>query len=173
MKRWTSRSLWISCAFALLGSAGCEVEPPKPRVESGPRLVKVTGHVTVDGKPVDGAIVVFLPSFSESGTHSVGATNEQGEYSLEHLGRKGTAAGDYRVTISLQVAPDGRVLRAAERDAIVQSNDVLSAVELVPERYSNFSKTELRAVVSPRGDEINFELKGPLREAPSPTTPKP
>jgi hypothetical protein len=147
---------------------GCEVQEPAPDLPVGPRLYPVRGTVSVDGKPLGRAVVVFMPSFSDAGTHSVGETKTDGTYELAHMGRPGAGRGDYRVTISFIVAEDGKVADLKARSSDFVPPELDHGKELVPPRYSNFSRTELRATIPPGGPTgtIDFDLKGSLREPP-------
>jgi hypothetical protein len=140
---------------------GCEVQEPDPPIPPGPTLYPVHGTVTVDGKPLARAIVVFMPVFS-TGTHSVSETKADGTYRLAHRGRPGIGRGDYRVVISYIIKQNGKV---ADLDS--RSNGLVPPItngrELIPPRYRDFSRTELRAIVGPDCPPINFDLKGPLR----------
>lgn len=75
----------------LVGCVGCG--------PSGPKLVDVTGSVTLDGKPVPNAIVTFNPDFA-GGSNSLGKTDANGKYQLEFSqDRKGALVGKHLVEI--------------------------------------------------------------------------
>jgi len=81
----------ILLALVLAGSlpvlAGC----------GGPKLVPVTGVVTFDGKPVEGATVTFV---SEDGKNSFsGSTDASGKYSLQEGEKVGALPGAYKVLV--------------------------------------------------------------------------
>ncbi len=66
---------------------------------SGPQLGVVTGTVTLDGKPVPGALVTFV-SKEPNGTSSYGKTDDTGKYQLEFTTeRLGAMLGSHDVTI--------------------------------------------------------------------------
>jgi hypothetical protein len=72
---------------ALVSLAGC-----------GPRLVPVSGTVTMDNKPVAGATVIFT---SEDGKYtSNGLTDESGNFSLKSPAGEGAYPGNYKVTVT-------------------------------------------------------------------------
>lgn len=78
------------CSFVLLAvsfaAAGC-----------GASLKPVTGTVTLDGTPVDGASVTFI---SEDGsTTASGITDSTGTFKLYSAGKEGTSPGKYKVTV--------------------------------------------------------------------------
>lgn len=81
---------WLACAFLVVAAAGCSGG-------DGPTLGAVRGKVTLDGNPVEKAIVTFTP---ESGSPSYGGTNANGEYSMMFTANKdGAAVGKHNVTI--------------------------------------------------------------------------
>ena len=154
---------WCLALSAVL-IAGCKAEePPTPETRT---LVPVQGKVTVQGKPLAKAIVVFLPTFSGGGTHSVGETRADGTYALTTLGQPGAGPGEYRVIVSYVVGPDGTVADLTSRSGEFVPPEVNNGKELVPPRYSDFSKTELRAAVPASSPSIDFELEGPLLGGP-------
>lgn len=62
-------------------------------------LVPVDGVVMLEGKPLSGATVAFVPL---QGEHSGGQslTKEDGSFSLDTHGEMGVAPGEYRVIVS-------------------------------------------------------------------------
>jgi hypothetical protein len=79
--------------FALL--VGCNQEPY--------RVAPVSGHVTLDGKPVAQVAVMFQPVAPEGnvnpGPGSFGITDEEGRYSLKLVGKEtpGGVVGKHKV----------------------------------------------------------------------------
>ena len=82
--------VWVSfLSLAMLVGCG----------SSGPRTFKVTGTVTQNGKPVEGAIVTFLSD--EKKKDAVGSTNDKGEFKLSTFGPgDGALPGSYKITIT-------------------------------------------------------------------------
>ena len=79
----------------LIVATGCE-----KRLELG----QVTGQVTLDGKPLDGVIVKFMPDPEQgnTGPSSIGRSDEQGNYELFVAGdatRPGAVTGWHRVIV--------------------------------------------------------------------------
>lgn len=102
------------------------------------KLGKVTGRVTLDGKPLANASVKFTPEGESRG--SFGSTNEQGEYSLYYTYDKaGALVGEHHVAISSASA-----------------NDEELKDPLLPSSYNSESK--LRATVNPGNNTIDFAL---------------
>ena len=74
----------LGCSFALLGC--------------GPSYVAVSGIVTLDGQPIEGAAVVFT---SDDGTKTaVGMSDSTGNFTLSSDGKPGVVPGSYKVTVS-------------------------------------------------------------------------
>lgn len=68
--------------------------------ESGPKLVPVRGMVTVDGKPMEGLVLSFLPDPSNTGAlPSENEVGRDGKYTAVTQGRKGLVPGKYHVVI--------------------------------------------------------------------------
>jgi hypothetical protein len=128
----------LAFAFALfLAATGC-----------GGGLASVSGVVTLDGKPVEGATVSFTPATGDGGGvgGSYGKIDAQGTYSLRTVvgDRSGSVPGKHKVTISL-----------SKSDA---TNPEGASKELIPTKYN--TKSELTFDVPSSGtDKANFELK--------------
>lgn len=91
------QSRW--CVALAIGLAGCGGGTPS--------LVKVTGMVTLDGAPVPGAAVMFVPTpdtakalggFSATAS---GETGPDGSFTLKTMDKDGVAAGVYLVGVVL------------------------------------------------------------------------
>jgi hypothetical protein len=124
--------------LALLGLAGCG--------PSGPEIAYVSGRVTMDGKPLPNATVLFIP---ENGRPGVGRTDASGNYVLNFAeNRQGAIPGKSSVRIT--------TLRDAEQDDTGKS--VPGSPETVPARYNSNSKLEF--TVEPRKKNVaNFDLE--------------
>jgi hypothetical protein len=83
--------------------AGCNSEPYQ--------VAPVSGRVTVDGKPVEKAAVMFQPVAQKGdinpGPGSYGITDADGRYTLKLIGleRKGAAVGHHKVRIENYTDP--------------------------------------------------------------------
>src|SRR5262245_53940087 len=77
----------------------------------GPALVPVAGSVTLDGKPLEGANLSFMPvPGNVISTPGSDVTGPDGTFTMTFNGRSGLAPGKYKVLISKteEVAPKGR-----------------------------------------------------------------
>src|SRR5688572_7087832 len=86
------RRLVALLSFAAVSIAGCSSGPDRPETFS------VTGKVTYNDKPVDGATVTFV---SDNSPHAaVGITDAAGQYTLMTFVKDdGAVPGNYRVKI--------------------------------------------------------------------------
>lgn len=114
-----------------------------------PPLYSVTGTVTLDGKPLEGAVVAFQPKTEGAKPNlklgmSVGKTNKEGKYTLSYAlidGKTyyGAVAGPHYVTIRV--------------------DDPATQVEMLPPHYSSISTTRLSFEVKQDGKQpANFDL---------------
>ena len=132
--------------FALVLGLGCG---------SG-KFAPVSGTVTMNGKPLAGALVIFSPIAKEgsidAGPGSSGKTNDKGEYTLtSDTGRTGALVGKHRVSVSLMNPGTG------ESDDRRRPGQL---VNQVPVRYNG--KTELTYEVPAGGTgKADFTLKSP------------
>ena len=113
-------------AAGLLGAAvaGCGAD--------GPEIAGVEGTVTMDGKPLPNAAVVFVP---EEGGRPAGArTDENGHYVLNFSGgRQGTIPGKNKVQITTLSDP--------YQDE--EGNTVPGSPETVPMKYNTQTTLEV------------------------------
>src|SRR5437667_11192293 len=142
----SKRKLACLVAAAVLAGTGCGSKP-----------MGIKGKVTLDGAPVPGASVEFVP---EDGGHSaVGMTDNEGKFSLTtYKTGDGALRGEYRVVI--KKTPQGALPKPdpadkeAMKKAMLQSmmanqNRALQsgAKGSVPGDYGEFEKTPLRQPV--------------------------
>jgi len=85
--------LTVLAPIGLVGCGGSE--------EDWIKLVRVSGTVTKNGKPMADADVSFVPEIgNKDSTPGVDRTGPEGGYLLMFKGRTGVAPGKYRVTIT-------------------------------------------------------------------------
>jgi hypothetical protein len=111
----------------------------------GPEIARVEGTITMDGKPLPRAVVMFVPI---GGRPSACETDDNGKYVLEFSGgRKGAIPGMNRVEINtarLAYEKDGKMYPAVK--------------ESVPAKYNRMTTLEFN--VEPRKNNVaNFDLK--------------
>lgn len=134
---------------------------------AGPATQAVSGVVTLDGKPVEGATVTFSPS-SSTGAFASGITKADGRFSLNAAvaGAKagaGTLVGEYRVSVLKVESPE--VSRTDDPNA--PGYDPLASVTakpaapkyVVPKAYGDPAASGLSAKVEKGGGSFDFALK--------------
>lgn len=123
----------------LMSSAGCG--------PGGPAIAYVKGRVTLDGKPLANATVVFIP---EGGRPAGARTDADGNYVLNFTeGRKGAIPGPNAIRITTQ--------REAEQD---ENGKVVTpaAPEIIPAKF-NTASTLTFTVEPGKTNVANFDLK--------------
>jgi hypothetical protein len=143
----------------------------------GAGITPVQGLVTLEGTPVTGATVLFMPDGSE-GRPATGFTTPDGTFRLTtYKTDDGAAPGQYRVVIQKSEAAKDRdkaALSALERaKAHFEDNAAQQAAKpLLPQVYATFETTPLRCTVPATG-VVTLDLKkdGKQSGAASPQTP--
>lgn len=124
---------------------------PQAKAEAtpAPQPAKVTGMVTLDGKPLAGATIVFTP---QKGRSASGVTDGQGRYSLSTSAQDdGAPPGVYRVTITADSQDPAKPNEA-------QSKRGAAGKPAIPARYSNPATTGLTTEIRPGANVFDFEL---------------
>lgn len=113
----------------------------------GSGLIPVKGVLTLDGTPVEGAMIAFIAE--DGGSAAQGWTRPDGTFALESGDQTGIKPGKYKITV-LKVpitADKGKALPKSE----------------VPVLYSSRDKSPLSAVIPPpAGQEVRIEMKSQL-----------
>lgn len=118
-------------------------------------MVPVRGVVTLDGKPIEGAAVLFAPR--EGGRPAIGRTDERGDFRLQTVtSDDGALRGEHVVTVTLQETlgvtadPDGLSGEVAPGGIQVRW--------IVPERYANPNTSNLAVTVEPGMPPLTIPL---------------
>lgn len=134
---------WLSCCGLFLFVVGCG---------DGEGLVPAEGTVTLDGTPLPGAKVDFVPQSAE-GIPATAETNAEGKFEIRTpQGKRGTKPGSYKVVVTKKNLPPGY-------NPDQGAYDPNELKELVPLPYSDPEKTTLTATVEP-GKTLDFALTG-------------
>lgn len=136
MSKW--KSLMLLC---------CVMVPPIAVGCSAKEHAHVTGVVTINGEPVEGAVVTFAPT--EGGRSAFAKTDADGSYELQYTpGEMGAKIGANKVTISTYNAP-----------TLDDNNKVVDPGQ--PERFPpeyNQDSTVTKDV-TPGDNEIDFDVE--------------
>ena len=110
---------------------GCGDAPP---VET---LVPVGGTLMVNGKPLDGVTVTFIPEISKNNRGGSGTTGADGSFTITDLTQNlpGLAAGKYTVAYSRMRLPDGSA--PPETKEGVPANPGIIRVETLPAHFQS------------------------------------
>ena len=131
-------------SFSTLASCGSSDSDLKP----------ATGEVKYKGQPLAGATIRFVPAGTTGGFGGSGKTDANGNYEITYVrGGKGLLPGEYRVTVSKRVMPDGSA--PPENVEPIDS----PAGETLPRHYSDEAATQLTKTVLAEGGTINFDLE--------------
>ncbi len=83
----------LIAALGLFAFAGCG--------DAGPKLVPVSGTITLNGKPLEGAEIAFMPDASnKAGLAATDLSGPQGNFKVSTLNRSGAVPGKYKVKIT-------------------------------------------------------------------------
>ncbi len=145
-----SRSVFLSrTALAIAALALC------PHLagcgDGGPRLVPVTGVVTLDGKPVAEAGVLFKPAGPGDLPPATATTDAEGKFSLATLNKPGAALGEYQVSVV-----KNKTTNVGEFGAVGPGGPKVEWV--VPQRYGIPENSGLKATVTEKDREFKFDL---------------
>lgn len=132
----------VLLALAVSGCGGAQ----------GNNLPKVTGSVNVDGKPADGAVLLFYPEGGRAAT-ATAAADASGTFTVITNMEQGIALGRYKVTASW---PDPSQRATAED---LQRGVSKDATDLLGGRYVAPDQTPLKAEVTSTTKQLPpFEL---------------
>ncbi|MFM8214054.1 MAG: hypothetical protein ACKN82_05360 [Pirellula sp.] len=111
-------------------------------------MVPVTGSITVDGKPANGATVIFHPTDKEQKLIPAATTDEGGKFALATSARVGAPVGSYDITViwpdpSVQPTPAQKLQGLGE-----QGPDLLGG------KYAKKGETGLKADITSSTKEL-------------------
>jgi len=137
-----TRSLWPGLAVLLIGGlAGCG--------DGGLTLVPAVGVVTLDGKPVADAGVIFTPV--GGGPAASASTDSNGRFQLHTVNRPGAVPGEHVVTVTKQETTGLGDFGAVGPGGI-------KTIWNVPEKYSNPKTSGLEFEVGRNSGNLQIEL---------------
>jgi hypothetical protein len=123
--------LWVLAAL-LLG--GCE--------PSGPKLVPVSGKVTIDGKPLTIGSIQFVP---ENARPAYGEIGSDGSFKLKTDEAEGVVLGQHKVVVTAQ--------ETAGTEATGESVRYIA-----PQRYGSPLTTDVTVNIEGPRDDLLIEL---------------
>jgi hypothetical protein len=147
-------SFFVCILILLLLLSSCSSREASDR----PRTYPVTGVVTYQGNPVEGATVTFIGEKYSA----TGRTDSQGRYKLTTFqAGDGAVPGDYQVTIMKMAAPNYKDDESQEPsgDETGEEPNVQRPTPQIPVQYANPQTSHLRAKVLPESNQLDFPLK--------------
>jgi len=125
----------------------------------------VEGIVTLDGTPLESALITFIPAASD-GKVATGNTDAAGKYTLTSDGgvpQKGALAGDYTVTVTKmdikEVPRQSSGPSPASQSPYAQPDMDTIQTLVTPKNYSKADTSPLKATVAKGKNTIPLELK--------------
>lgn len=126
-----SHFVWLALVCCLLTAMGCG--------DGRPGRVPISGQILIDGKPLEKALVRFVPS---EGRSSLGQTDSDGRFTLTCYEKNdGATLGKYRVSIIALTSLSGdRVLAR------------------VPKKYTTADTSELEVEIQEARDDVEIKI---------------
>ncbi|MEW4563537.1 carboxypeptidase-like regulatory domain-containing protein [Bremerella sp. JC770] len=146
-------ALWLSLSVCVVSVClGC----------SGNGMLPVEGTVTLDGTPLEGAAISFVPA--EGGRPCSGQTDEQGHFTLaSYTANDGVPPGEYKVTV-VKLDARRQAQAAPVEEGTEPGEQVMGSIEqatrfLTPKRYASPATTDLRVEVKENMERVQIDLK--------------
>lgn len=101
----------------------------------GPKLATASGIVTLDGKPLEGATLSFIPTPGNAvSTAGTDVSGPDGNFQMTYNGRAGLAPGKYKVVVSKteDVASKGKEIPSVFAKASFEKGLMGATKETIP-----------------------------------------
>ncbi len=149
----------VAFCLCLAITVGCDSGPDNPPT------FPVTGKVTYQGNPVEGATVVLVAQ-SGDGQGAVGNTDAEGNFAVGTFGEgDGAVAGKYKVKVfkyeMVDEPPnDGDIMsEEEEEEEYTGAEDVEEAGNLLPAKYEDANKSGFEVEVVDAAVTLDLDLK--------------
>ena len=154
------RSGLVAVVVGVVGLSGCG---------GGPKLVPVSGTVTLNGKPFRDAQILFLPDDSnKAGMAGADLTGPEGNYKAMTNGRSGLVPGKYKVVV-VRTTVDTTKVRTEFKDdpymakLVIEGPDggALAQPSAAPPQSTKSTeiKGEFEREVEQAGGTLDFDVK--------------
>jgi len=140
LERWAA-IVTVFCALGLCIGCGSD----------GLGTAPVSGMVTLDGKPVEGAGVMFSPV--NPGPIAIGTTDAEGRFVLATGKLTGAMLGEHKVTISKSL-----IMQSAPLKGAVAGLESATLKPLLPKRYLRPGTSGLQELVASEENQFEFQL---------------
>lgn len=146
------KRMMCAIAVAALLVPGCSTKPPP--------IVPVSGVVRINGVPLAGAEVTFLPTTKglDGNYAATAVTDEQGRYELKTNGQTGACATECVVVVAEGPMPDEA--RSQKREAQEIAARYLAGLKNrpIPAQYGTAAQSPLRVTVKAGQTDYPLEL---------------
>lgn len=129
-------------------------------------VVPVTGQVMLNGQPVEGASVAFIPQ-SPDGRAAAATTDSDGRYELQTAGADspGAVPGAYQVTVSKfevkTVRTPEQALAEVQKGSSLLAPPTEESSNVLPAKYLDPGRSGFSATVSETDENVfDFALEG-------------
>lgn len=139
---------------SLLMFAGCSGS------DSGESLgASVSGTVTYNGNPVEGAMVTFRPA-SEGAQGAFARTDAEGKYELSSsaAATSGVVPGEYNVTVTKTEVGESNVASEEDPDYNPYATGQTKPKSVLPKKYADAKTSDLQFTVSGGENDLPIEL---------------
>jgi hypothetical protein len=116
---------------------------------SNSEYVAVTGTVTYQGEPVEGATVAFRGE--GSAPPALGVTSASGQFSLRTGANPGAIPGEHIVTVTKYVVEAEPLAEEVSMEDAGRKKPATTIRTAIPSKYASPSGTDIRYVVKPGG----------------------
>ncbi len=140
---------WLLVLLTTLLVAGCGSHDKWK--EGRPKTYFTSGTVTLDGTPVDGAIVTFEPVDAVTGKPGTAVTDKNGYFEVQTFDPgDGLTEGKHKVAIrkSQLVDASGKVVTEVNSDAALKEK------HLIPPRYSETKSSKLEVDIKQETNKL-------------------
>lgn len=122
---------------------------------TGESVTPVTGTVTVDGQPLDGASISFLPEAgTKAGVGGSAKSDSSGKYSVKTAkGSDGLPPGKYTITVTKSELKDPSL---AEGGGVTEAD----LIHYVPKKYNSPETSGLSTTVDTSPHTFDIKLEG-------------
>lgn len=129
--------------------------------DSGPKLVPVSGKVTVNGKPLEGAAVSFQPDPSAKEVFPAeDVSGPDGTYRAKTKGREGVVPGKYHIVVTKSLLDPSKAPADFKDDPFMAQLSQGPIAEKTPaQREKEMIEASFDRDVSPDGGEQNFDIQ--------------
>lgn len=146
--------LLLSCFFCVL-AFGCSKAP----LLSG--LSPLKGKITLDGAPLEGATVSFVP-FESANRPATAKSDANGEFKVRTLEPDdGIAPGKYNISVSKRVTESGKEMTPEEAFEASQKGKqvIINRIETLPAKYTKAISSGFEVtVIEGKNEDIILDL---------------